>query len=206
MSTISTYWMNLLQSVPEDKFGPVLVTLNPPFEPKKELVVGEWEYEHPLFTERVSDDPHLSDCPSNWSDELFQIAERQMPGVAPDDPEQAGALLQRGLVSLRLRTCSLSPFYLATQPTAPLSVIDTFLLRSSSTRTVFRPASAPPSRSGPRRPSPRATPSARSRTRSRTASSTSSSSSPSSTGACLSGRSTGSSRCSCWPHVWSRWS
>lgn len=49
----STYWMNLLQSIPEGKFGPVLVTLNPPFEPKKDLVVGEWEYEHPLFTEQV---------------------------------------------------------------------------------------------------------------------------------------------------------
>ncbi len=46
--------MNLLQSIPENKFGPVLVTLNPPYEPKKDLVVGEWDYEHPLFTEQAS--------------------------------------------------------------------------------------------------------------------------------------------------------
>lgn len=46
--------MNLLQSIPETDFGPVLVTLNPPFEPKPELVAKEYWYEHPLFSELVS--------------------------------------------------------------------------------------------------------------------------------------------------------
>jgi predicted NAD/FAD-binding protein len=46
--------MNLLQSIPEADFGPVLVTLNPPFEPKPELVAKEYWYEHPLFSELVS--------------------------------------------------------------------------------------------------------------------------------------------------------
>lgn len=46
--------MNLLQSIPETDFGPVLVTLNPPFEPKAELVAKEYWYEHPLFSESVS--------------------------------------------------------------------------------------------------------------------------------------------------------
>ena len=45
--------MNTLQSIDEEKHGPVLVTLNPPFEPKKELIRGEWSYDHPLYSERV---------------------------------------------------------------------------------------------------------------------------------------------------------
>ena len=44
--------MNLLQSIPEDKLGPVFVTLNPPFEPEKDLTAGVWAYDHPLFTEQ----------------------------------------------------------------------------------------------------------------------------------------------------------
>lgn len=45
--------MNLLQSIDKDRHGLVAVTLNPPFEPKKELVGGEWTYEHPLFSAKV---------------------------------------------------------------------------------------------------------------------------------------------------------
>ena len=45
-----TYWMNLLQSIPEEKYGPVLVTLNPPYPPAPEKTHGSWEYEHPLMT------------------------------------------------------------------------------------------------------------------------------------------------------------
>ena len=44
-----TYWMNLLQHIPENKFGPVLVTLNPLFPPDPRLVQGIWEYSHPLY-------------------------------------------------------------------------------------------------------------------------------------------------------------
>ncbi|SCZ98301.1 BZ3500_MvSof-1268-A1-R1_Chr3-2g06281 [Microbotryum saponariae] len=51
-SVALTYWMNLLQSIPEAIYGPVLVTLNPPFEPRKEHKFAEWDYEHPLFSEK----------------------------------------------------------------------------------------------------------------------------------------------------------
>ncbi|KAE8221123.1 hypothetical protein CF319_g5466 [Tilletia indica] len=53
-----TYWMNLLQSLPISRHGPVLVTLNPPqspspYAPAEELVVGAWEYEHPVYSART---------------------------------------------------------------------------------------------------------------------------------------------------------
>lgn len=44
-----TYWMNLLQHIPEGKFGPVLVTLNPLNMPNPKLAQGIWEYSHPLY-------------------------------------------------------------------------------------------------------------------------------------------------------------
>ncbi|PLW58729.1 hypothetical protein PCANC_00344 [Puccinia coronata f. sp. avenae] len=46
-----TYWMNLLQSIPEETCGPVLVTLNPPHEIDAKHVHGRWKYEHPLYTQ-----------------------------------------------------------------------------------------------------------------------------------------------------------
>ncbi|KAG9121770.1 hypothetical protein FRC07_002136 [Ceratobasidium sp. 392] len=42
--------MNHLQHVCERKHGPVLVTLNPPFEPQPELVVARAQYEHPVVS------------------------------------------------------------------------------------------------------------------------------------------------------------
>lgn len=48
-----TYWMNLLQSLPESQHGHVLVTLNPPTgeaAPRPELVAGTYSYEHPIYT------------------------------------------------------------------------------------------------------------------------------------------------------------
>ncbi|TIA62804.1 FAD/NAD(P)-binding domain-containing protein, partial [Aureobasidium pullulans] len=45
-----TYWMNLLQHIPESKFGPVLVTMNPPHEPAPEKTQGKFIYRHPLYT------------------------------------------------------------------------------------------------------------------------------------------------------------
>lgn len=45
-----TYWMNLLQHIPESRFGPVLVTMNPPHEPAPELTQGKFVYRHPLYT------------------------------------------------------------------------------------------------------------------------------------------------------------
>ena len=44
-----TYWMNLLQHIPTNTFGHVLVTLNPLHPPKPELVQGSWTYHHPLY-------------------------------------------------------------------------------------------------------------------------------------------------------------
>jgi len=41
-----TYWMNELQSLPGP---PLFVSLNPAREPDPELVIGEWDYEHPVF-------------------------------------------------------------------------------------------------------------------------------------------------------------
>ncbi|KAL0961180.1 hypothetical protein HGRIS_006152 [Hohenbuehelia grisea] len=44
-----TYWINQLQHISEKKYGPVLVTLNPPVEPDKDKVVGRYNYEHPVI-------------------------------------------------------------------------------------------------------------------------------------------------------------
>ncbi|KAF7309884.1 Amino-oxidase domain-containing protein [Mycena indigotica] len=41
--------MNDLQHLPLKKHGPVLVTLNPPFEPREDLVAGRWKYDHPVL-------------------------------------------------------------------------------------------------------------------------------------------------------------
>ena len=45
--------MNDLQHIPESRYGPVLVTLNPPFEPHEDTVVGRWQYEHPVIDSNV---------------------------------------------------------------------------------------------------------------------------------------------------------
>lgn len=44
-----TYNMNILQHIPREPFGDVLVTLNPIHEPKSELVQGRYSYSHPLY-------------------------------------------------------------------------------------------------------------------------------------------------------------
>ena len=44
-----TYWMNLLQDIPTEEYGDVLVTLNPLFPPNPSSVQGEWTYHHPLY-------------------------------------------------------------------------------------------------------------------------------------------------------------
>lgn len=45
-----TYNMNILQHIPTELFGDVLVTLNPLHRPKEECIQGEYKYEHPLYT------------------------------------------------------------------------------------------------------------------------------------------------------------
>ncbi|KAJ6487216.1 FAD/NAD(P)-binding domain-containing protein [Mycena vitilis] len=44
-----TYGMNDLQHIPEAKYGPVLVTLNPPFEPREGTIAGRYHYDHPVL-------------------------------------------------------------------------------------------------------------------------------------------------------------
>ncbi len=45
-----TYNMNILQHIPVETFGDVLVTLNPLHEPREESVQGRYVYRHPLYT------------------------------------------------------------------------------------------------------------------------------------------------------------
>lgn len=52
-SVCLTYWMNNLQHISEDEFGPVLVTLNPMFRPKEDSIQGEYNYSHPAFTPKA---------------------------------------------------------------------------------------------------------------------------------------------------------
>ncbi|PBK63091.1 FAD/NAD(P)-binding domain-containing protein [Armillaria solidipes] len=44
-----TYGMNALQHISKKNVGPVLVTLNPPFEPDPTTVRGRWKYDHPIL-------------------------------------------------------------------------------------------------------------------------------------------------------------
>ena len=45
-----TYNMNILQHIPTNVFGDVLVTLNPLHRPVENSIQGEYKYEHPLYT------------------------------------------------------------------------------------------------------------------------------------------------------------
>jgi predicted NAD/FAD-binding protein len=45
--------MNDLQHISEADHGPVLVTLNPPFDPRPETVSGRYTYEHPVLNAKV---------------------------------------------------------------------------------------------------------------------------------------------------------
>ena len=45
-----TYNMNILQHIPTDMFGDVLVTLNPLTDPDPKTVQGRYKYTHPLYT------------------------------------------------------------------------------------------------------------------------------------------------------------
>lgn len=47
--------MNDLQHIDMARFGPVLVTLNPPVEPNPALSQGAWDYEHPVINTEVRD-------------------------------------------------------------------------------------------------------------------------------------------------------
>ena len=45
-----TYNMNILQHIDEDKYGSVLVTMNPPHAPADSRTQGKFFYRHPLYT------------------------------------------------------------------------------------------------------------------------------------------------------------
>lgn len=47
--------MNDLQHISMKKFGPVLVTLNAPFEPDASKTVGKYNYDHPVLDHKVND-------------------------------------------------------------------------------------------------------------------------------------------------------
>jgi len=44
-----TYGMNDLQHIDEQRYGPVLVTLNPPFSPERNKIQGHHKYDHPIL-------------------------------------------------------------------------------------------------------------------------------------------------------------
>jgi hypothetical protein len=45
-----TYNMNILQHIPQHKYGHVLVTMNPRDPPRRSLTQGQYTYRHPLYT------------------------------------------------------------------------------------------------------------------------------------------------------------
>ncbi|KAF8879100.1 amine oxidase [Gymnopilus junonius] len=51
--SLQTDGMNDLQHIPESRYGPVLVTLNPPFEPSEDTIVGRWQYDHPVLDSKA---------------------------------------------------------------------------------------------------------------------------------------------------------
>ena len=98
--------MNDLQHIPEETAGPVLVTLNPPFEPRKELIQGRWAYEHPVLDSEVR---LHKNSPPPFPCLLFIYLTNKTPlfnpnsigGICPrgdaPNPEQTRDILRRGL-------------------------------------------------------------------------------------------------------------
>lgn len=70
---VLTYWMNLLQSLDEKKYGPILVTLNAPdnvCDPAKTL--KRISYEHPVYTAKsVEAQKQLRDWQGIWNGAHF---------------------------------------------------------------------------------------------------------------------------------------
>ncbi|KAK0206275.1 hypothetical protein DFS33DRAFT_1255496 [Desarmillaria ectypa] len=57
-----TFGMNALQHLSYAKYGPVLVTLNPPYEPRPEMIIGRWKYDHPLLDANAKRSQALLKC------------------------------------------------------------------------------------------------------------------------------------------------
>lgn len=86
--------MNELQHISEEIYGPVLVTLNPPFDPDPETLGGRYEYDHPVLGIKVSLELY---APSHPAVQCFFFAGCPCTAGAVHDPEQAGDLLRRRL-------------------------------------------------------------------------------------------------------------
>lgn len=52
-SVCLTYNMNILQHIPVDTYGDILVTLNPDPVPAESTIQGRWIYQHPLYNARM---------------------------------------------------------------------------------------------------------------------------------------------------------
>lgn len=70
---VLTYWMNLLQTLDEKRYGPILVTLNAPdhvCDPKKTL--KRISYEHPVYTAKsVEAQKQLKEWQGRWHGAYF---------------------------------------------------------------------------------------------------------------------------------------
>lgn len=53
--------MNKLQDIPREEFGDVLVSMNPPIEPRPHYIAGRWKYNHVILTDSVRSSPFLPD-------------------------------------------------------------------------------------------------------------------------------------------------
>jgi predicted NAD/FAD-binding protein len=47
-----TYWMNIVQDIPEEEFGNVFVTVNPPFRPDPSKTFATYSYMHPFMSRK----------------------------------------------------------------------------------------------------------------------------------------------------------
>ncbi|KAG6816409.1 hypothetical protein H0H87_006213 [Tephrocybe sp. NHM501043] len=95
-TSLSIDGMNDLQHIPESKYGPVLVTLNPPFEPQGGLTAGRWKYDHPVLNHNVSSSPIHFVAPINNLPQAVR-AQQQMPLIqGVDGVSFAGAYLRYG--------------------------------------------------------------------------------------------------------------
>lgn len=92
-------WMNALQHIPEDTFGPVLVTLNPPLEPDPVRVVGRYQYDHPVLGPEV----HIQQ-PLHLGMMLIQAPSIGYPCAERNakNSRKAWDLLRRGLAQVRI--------------------------------------------------------------------------------------------------------
>ena len=93
-------WMNGLQHLSEKDFGPVLVTLNPPFEPRPETIRGRWAYDHPVLDSQVRTCSHRQYTLRRA--ELIIFSGGHSTERDGCNPEQAWHLVRRCVSQVRL--------------------------------------------------------------------------------------------------------